>query len=63
MHAAKIKSLDVGEDRSKKDVTNKNVKTARMVTTQDFPTLGLPSPLLQFDSFLLKAVCKMSSHF
>jgi len=42
--------------QSKKDMTNKNVKTARTVTTQDFPALGLPSLLLQFDSFLLRAM-------
>ena len=30
-----------------------------MVTTQDFPTLELPSLLLQFDSFLLRAMYRV----
>lgn len=43
----------------KKDVTNKNVKTARMVPTQDFSALGPPSLPLQFDSFLLRAMHRL----
>lgn len=49
--------------QSKKDETNKNVTTARMVTAQDFPTLGLPSLLLQFDPFLLRAMHKVDQQY
>lgn len=49
--------------QSKKDVNNKNVKAARTVTTQDFSTLGLPSLLLQFDSFLLRATHKVDQPY
>lgn len=45
--------------QTKKDVTNKNVKTARMVPIQDSSTWGPPSLLLQFDSFLLRAMHKV----
>lgn len=44
-------------------MTSKNVKAAKMVTTQDFSTLGLPSLLLQFDSFLLGAVNKVDQPY
>lgn len=43
-------------------MTKKKMKTARMVTTQDFPTLGPPS-LLQFDSFLPRATCKVDQPY
>lgn len=41
---------------TKNDETNENVKTARMVPTQDFSVLGPSSLPLRFDSFLLRAM-------